>query len=50
MWTYANLQQFAAAWGLAYFGLIFVLALVYALLPSKRDAFDEAARIPLKED
>jgi cytochrome c oxidase cbb3-type subunit 4 len=50
MSTYETLQQFAAVWGLAYFGLIFVIAVVYALLPSKRAAFDEAARIPLRED
>jgi cytochrome c oxidase cbb3-type subunit 4 len=50
MSTYEILTAFAATWGLAYFGLIFVIAVVYALLPSKRDAFDEAARIPLRED
>jgi cytochrome c oxidase cbb3-type subunit IV len=50
MSTYESLRQFAAYWGVAYFGLIFFIALVYALLPSKHDAFEEAARIPLKED
>ncbi len=50
MSTYEILREFAATWGLAYFGLIFVIVTVYALLPSKRDAFDEAARIPLRED
>jgi len=50
MSTYEILRQFAAAWGVAYFGVIFFIAVVYALLPSNRDAFDEAARIPLRED
>jgi cytochrome c oxidase cbb3-type subunit IV len=50
MSTYESLREFAASWGAAYFGLIFFIALVYALLPSKRDAFDDAARIPLRED
>jgi cytochrome c oxidase cbb3-type subunit 4 len=50
MFSYEALRSFAASWGLAYFGLIFVIAVVYALLPSKRATFEEAARIPLKED
>ncbi|MGA2638888.1 cbb3-type cytochrome c oxidase subunit 3 [Methylocella sp.] len=50
MSTYEVLQQFVASWGLAYFGVIFIIAVVYALLPSKRKTFDEAARIPLRED
>ncbi|MGO9674497.1 MAG: cbb3-type cytochrome c oxidase subunit 3 [Methylocella sp.] len=50
MSTYETLQQFAASWGLAYFGLIFIIVVVYALLPSKRKTFEEAARIPLRED
>ncbi len=48
--TYEILREFAAVWGLAFFGLIFLIAAIYALLPSKRGAFDEAARIPLRED
>ena len=36
MSTYESWRQFAAAWGVAYFGLIFFIALVYALLPSNR--------------
>jgi len=50
MSTYQILQHFAASFGTAYFGLIFVIVLVYALLPSKREDFAEAARIPLSED
>jgi len=50
MSTYETLRSFAASWGLAYFAVIFVLALIYALRPSNRDKFEEAARIPLQED
>jgi len=50
MSTYEVMQSFVASFGLGYFGLIFVIVLTYALLPSKREAFEEAARIPLQED
>lgn len=50
MSTYEILREFVASWGSIYFALIFFIAVVYALLPSKREAFDEAARIPLRED
>ncbi|PNG27713.1 cbb3-type cytochrome c oxidase subunit 3 [Methylocella silvestris] len=50
MSTYEILRQFAATWGLAYFSVIFIVVVVYALWPSKGAAFDEAARIPLRED
>ncbi len=50
MSTYETLQRFVASWGFIYFGLIFIIALVYALLPSNRKKFDDAARIPLEED
>jgi cytochrome c oxidase cbb3-type subunit 4 len=50
MSTYETLQSYIASWGFAYFAVIFVVALVYALRPSNREKFDAAARIPLKED
>lgn len=50
MSVYEIMRSFAAYFGLAYFGLIFVIAVAYALLPSKRGAFDHAANIPLQED
>ena len=33
-----------------YFVAIFALVLLYALWPSRKQQFDEAARIPLRED
>jgi cytochrome c oxidase cbb3-type subunit 4 len=48
--TYKTLAHFAQTWGLVYFFVIFVLVLLYALWPSRKKKFDEAARIPLRED
>ena len=48
--TYRALAEFAQTWGLAYFVAIFLVVLAYALSPSRRRQFDEAARMPLRED
>jgi cytochrome c oxidase cbb3-type subunit 4 len=48
--TYRALAEFAQTWGLAYFVTVFLIVLVYALWPSRQRKFDEAARIPLRED
>jgi cytochrome c oxidase cbb3-type subunit IV len=48
--TYLALAHFAQTWGLAYFVGVFLLVLAYALWPSRQSQFDEAARIPLRED
>lgn len=48
--TYKAVAEFAQTWGLVYFGVIFALVLVYALWPPRQKQFDEAARIPLRED
>lgn len=50
METYTALAQFAQTWGLVYFVVIFLCVLVYALWPSNRKSFDDASRIPLRED
>ena len=44
------LAEFAQTWGLAYFVAVFLLVLAYALWPSRKQQFDEAARMPLRED
>jgi cytochrome c oxidase cbb3-type subunit 4 len=49
-WTYRPLSEFAQTWGFAYFFAIFLIVLVYALWPSRKKQFDEAARMPLRED
>ena len=48
--TYKMLAEFAQTWGLLYFVAVFTAVLVYALWPSRKSQFDEAARMPLRED
>jgi cytochrome c oxidase cbb3-type subunit IV len=48
--TYAWLAQFAQASGVLYFMAIFLGVCAYALWPSNRARFEEAARTPLRED
>lgn len=48
--TYKMLAEFAQTWGLVYFVSVFLIVLAYALWPSRKREFDEAARMPLRED
>lgn len=48
--TYRMFAEFAQTWGLLYFVAIFFVGAGYALRPSKQKLFDEAARLPLRED
>jgi cytochrome c oxidase cbb3-type subunit 4 len=48
--TYQFFAEFAQTWGLVYFLVLFIAVLVYALWPSRQKKFDEAARVPLRED
>ena len=48
--TYRAFAEFAQTWGLIYFVGLFVIVLFYALWPSRKREFDEAARMPLRED
>ena len=48
--TYATLASFAQTWGLAYFVTVFGSVVVYALWPSRRKQFEQAALMPLQED
>jgi cytochrome c oxidase cbb3-type subunit 4 len=48
--SYLALAKFAQTWGLAYFVAVFAVVLIYALWPSRKHQFEEAARIPLRED
>lgn len=48
--TYKLVAEFAQTWGLIYFVGIFLVVLAYALWPSRKQQFDEAARMPLRED
>lgn len=50
MELYQSWREAAASWGSIYFGSIFLIAIAYALWPSNKKGFDEAALIPLRED
>ena len=49
-YTYEQVLAFAQSWGAVYFLVMFAAACVYALWPSNRAKFDEAAHIPLEDD
>lgn len=48
--TYETIARAAQQGGTLYFMLIFLAGCAYAFWPRNRDAFREAARLPLKED
>ena len=48
--TYMALASFAQTWGLLYFVTVFAIVVVTTLWPSRKQRFDEAARMPLRED
>lgn len=48
--TYKFLAGLAQSAGLIYFMAVFLCIVAYALWPANKQRFDEAARIPLKED
>jgi len=50
MSDYEYWTHFAASWGTLYFAAIFFIAMVWVLLPSRKRVYEEAARIPLKDD
>ena len=47
-WAYEDVLAFAQSWGAVYFIVMFAVAFTYALWPSNKKSFDEAARIPLE--
>lgn len=47
---YHSVSGFAQTWGLVYLVVLFAVAIGWALRPRNREKFDEAARIPFKED
>jgi cytochrome c oxidase cbb3-type subunit IV len=48
--TYRMLAEFAQTWGLVYFIAVFLAVLVFVFWPSRKRMYDEAARMPLRED
>lgn len=47
---YQTVSGFAQTWGLVYLVILFAIAVGWALWPRNRARFDEASRIPFKED
>ncbi|NNE41446.1 MAG: cbb3-type cytochrome c oxidase subunit 3 [Marinicaulis sp.] len=47
---YEFLAQIAQTWGLIAFVIAFILVLIYALAPSKKNEFEHARKIPLDDD
>lgn len=47
---YETLSSFAQTGGLLLFIFAFVLVLIYALAPGKKNEFEKARRIPLNDD
>jgi cytochrome c oxidase cbb3-type subunit 4 len=47
---YEHVAQFAATYGLIYLVILFAGAVAYAFWPSNKEKFEDAARLPLKED
>jgi cytochrome c oxidase cbb3-type subunit 4 len=48
--TYKALAEFAQTYGLLYFVIVFVFVVTWAMWPSRQRRFEEAARMPLRED
>jgi cytochrome c oxidase cbb3-type subunit 4 len=49
-WAYEDVLAFAQSWGSVYFTALFVIVVVYALWPSNKKKFSDAAQIPLREE
>lgn len=48
--SYETVSRFAQQGGTVYFGVMFVAGLVYALWPSRKEAFEKLAQLPLEDD
>ena len=48
--TYEAAAHFAQSWGLLYFFLIFVAVVLFAMRPSSKHRYEDAARLPIRED
>ncbi|MBT5110026.1 MAG: cbb3-type cytochrome c oxidase subunit 3 [Rhodospirillaceae bacterium] len=48
--TFESVSVFSQTWGLVYLIVLFLGVLIYALRPSARKKFEDAAAIPFKEN
>lgn len=49
-WAYEDVLAFTRSWDAVYFTLMFLVALTYALWPSNKKKFEEAAQVPLDDE
>jgi cytochrome c oxidase cbb3-type subunit 4 len=47
---YNEFRHFSDSWGLLYLFAVFIAVLAFVFRPGSRRRYEEAARIPLKED
>ncbi len=50
METYNAVAHFAQSWGLIYFFIVFCAVVIFVMWPSRKKQYEEAARLPLRED
>jgi cytochrome c oxidase cbb3-type subunit 4 len=48
--TYGAVAHFAQSWGLLYFFVVFMVVVLFVMRPSQRRRYEEAGRMPLRED
>ena len=48
--TYFALAHFAQSWGLLYFFLVFCAVVIFVMRPSGKKQYEDAAKLPLRED
>ncbi|MDG1709012.1 MAG: cbb3-type cytochrome c oxidase subunit 3 [Emcibacteraceae bacterium] len=48
--SYQEVSSFSQSWGLVFLVSMFVVAVAYALWPSNKEKFDDAAKSALDED
>jgi cytochrome c oxidase cbb3-type subunit 4 len=48
--SYETVLAFFQSWSVVYFGLMFAAAFAYAMWPSNKKRFAQAAAIPLHDD
>ena len=48
--TYNAVAEFAQSWGLLYFFIAFVVIVFLVMRPSRKRSYDDASKIPFRED
>jgi cytochrome c oxidase cbb3-type subunit IV len=48
--TYTAVAKFAQSWGLLYFFIAFVIVVIWVMWPSRKRRYDDASKIPFRED